>query len=935
MDNEFDVLTPDIPEADIAAPELPPKRPFYQRFFEDTAFGRALYNRRWGFLIFFLPVFIMWLAYSFYGVHPFGEGSVLVLDLNGQYVSYYEMLRDAIWGDKSLIYSWSRNLGGETMGMFGYYLASPFMWIIVLLPRTMMCGAIEIMQLAKIGCCALAFAHYLKKSKNASNYMQVLFSVSYALMTYIVVELMNPMWIDGMIWLPLIALGIERLVKEGKMLGLVCSLTIMFISHFYIGYMLGFFAAVYFIYCLFSQKGHAIAPKFLINSLKFAACAVVSVLSSCIVLIPVYNSLKLGKLDFSDPTIELRTQFDIFQFLSKLFTNSYDTVRPEGLPMIACGTLAILLLPLFFLNTKISLKEKVSSGALLFVLFGCMYLFPLDIAWHGFQVPNWLPYRYSFTFCFIMLVMAYRALENIEGVSYKEVGLTAFGWVVLLAILNYMDLEEFYLGETVWVGILCLCVFAGMLFALKKYPNQATRLILAVVVCLEIFESTMYNLYSIDCDVVYSTYTSYQQYFIDGRSVVDQVEDIDGGFYRMEKTFHRTVNDPIGMGFAGISHSSSTMNTPVLKTVKSLGIGMQGHYTKYTGGTLLSDALLGVKYLMYKPSTPNATEPSRQFYENHIKIPSGGYQQILSAKDTETDISVYQNPYSLSVGYMASEDIKTVQLTSKDPFEVQEALLQAILGDSNAEVFNYIYAYYTDPVNCDTATTGDHMMYTTKKQGQDSYIEFTFDVESNDPVYAFFPTVYQRKCNMWLNTDSWDITNYAFAGYFFTSDNYSILGLGSHNATEEDPETLYLRMTLANGEAIFSDVLLCQIDTEKLAEYTQKIAEHQWNITEHSQTKLEGTIDAGDGGVMFTTIPYEPGWNITVDGEKVQPVKLLDSLIGIELSAGEHEIKMNFWPSYLTLAIVVSLVGASLIALIFICEYKNGKILNKILNKTR
>ncbi|MBR5120950.1 MAG: YfhO family protein, partial [Oscillospiraceae bacterium] len=238
MDNELEILTPETP-----------KKPFYQRFFEDTVVGRALYNRRYGLLIFFLPVFIMWLCYSIFGVHPFGDGSVLVLDLNGQYVSYYEMLRDAIWGDKSLIYSWSRNLGGETMGMFGYYLASPFMWIIVLLPRTMMLGAIEIMQLAKIGCCALAFAYYLKKSKNASNYMQVIFSVTYALMTYIVVELMNPMWIDGMIWLPLIALGIENLVKNGKMLGLVLSLTIMFVSHFYIGYMLGFFSALYFIYC--------------------------------------------------------------------------------------------------------------------------------------------------------------------------------------------------------------------------------------------------------------------------------------------------------------------------------------------------------------------------------------------------------------------------------------------------------------------------------------------------------------------------------------------------------------------------------------------------------------------------------------------------------------------------------------------------------------
>ena len=69
----------------------------------------------------------MFAAYAFFNIHPFGDGSVLVLDLNGQYVYYYEEFRDAFWGDGSFIYNWSRNLSGEMFGVFAYYLASPFM----------------------------------------------------------------------------------------------------------------------------------------------------------------------------------------------------------------------------------------------------------------------------------------------------------------------------------------------------------------------------------------------------------------------------------------------------------------------------------------------------------------------------------------------------------------------------------------------------------------------------------------------------------------------------------------------------------------------------------------------------------------------------------------------------------------------------------------
>ncbi len=914
-----------------------PKRRWYERFFGDNPLGKRLYKIRWQLLIFFLPVAIMYLVYACFGVHPFGDMSVLVLDLNGQYVSYYEAMRDAIWGDGSLIYSWSRNLSGETLGIFGYYLASPFMWIVVLLPRRMILGALEIMELAKIGCCGLSMGYYLKRSKGASISSQVIFSVSYALMTYIVVELMNPMWIDGMIWLPIILLGIERLVDEGKMLPFILPLTVMFISHFYIGYMIGFFCALYFIYYIFSRPGFVIAPHWLSRGFKFAGSAAISVLSSAIVLIPVYNSLSLGKLEFSTPDFTPKNQFDIIQFISKLFSNSYDSVRPEGLPMVACGTLMLILIPLFFLNTKIKPKEKISIALLMLAVFGSMYVSTVDIAWHGFQVPNWLPYRYSFTFSFLMIICGFRAFENLDGVSLKEVCLTAFGWIIVLIYINQQEYFHIYLLETVWYSVLALCVFAGLVYLCKKYPGRAATVATAVFVCVEIFLNSLWTVYSIDYDVVYSTYSSYVPYFNDGREIVSQLEERDDGLYRVEKTFHRTVNDPIGMGYAGISHSSSTMNTPVLKMLKSLGFGMQGHFTKYMGQTALTDSLFGIKYLMYKENEPSKDEfhteddIKRIGYENQIKHPYAIYDKIMDPSTTGVDkIEVYENPYALPIGYMADYDILETSLDSNNPFANQQALIGGITGNAADRLFSQIYPSFTDTTNCTTATTGDHIMYTTAVEGKDSYIEFVLDVDTDEPIYAFFPTIYQRQCNVWIKADSWDLKNYAFVDYFFTGEYYSILNLGSY----EPGEKLRVRMTLANGEAIFSDVLFYSIDLEKLDKVYNQIAPGGWNITEHTDTYLRGNVTAANDGILMTTIPSEPGWTITVDGEEVEPVLLLDSLIGIDLKAGEHEITMKFFPDYLVLAIIVELIGLSFIALVAVFEVRDGAIIRKIIKKT-
>ena len=182
-------------------------------------------------LIFLVPVSLMYIAYAHFGVHPYGDKSVLVLDLNGQYVYYYEAMRDVLHGEGSLMYDWSRNLSGEMFGVFAYYLASPFMLIICLLPRTWMCGAIEAVQLAKIGCAAITFSIFLRKRSKPSKTALLVFSSCYALMSYMVVQLMDPMWLDGLIWLPIICLGVHRLVNEGKMAGYIIPLALMRVNH--------------------------------------------------------------------------------------------------------------------------------------------------------------------------------------------------------------------------------------------------------------------------------------------------------------------------------------------------------------------------------------------------------------------------------------------------------------------------------------------------------------------------------------------------------------------------------------------------------------------------------------------------------------------------------------------------------------------------------
>ena len=105
-----------------------------------TTLTRAIYkfvNGKNFYLIgaFFLPLVIMWIVFMIKGAYPITQKSILVLDLNGQYMYFFEAMRDIFQGNGSPFYTWFRQLGGEFSGIYAYYVASPFALLSVFFPE--------------------------------------------------------------------------------------------------------------------------------------------------------------------------------------------------------------------------------------------------------------------------------------------------------------------------------------------------------------------------------------------------------------------------------------------------------------------------------------------------------------------------------------------------------------------------------------------------------------------------------------------------------------------------------------------------------------------------------------------------------------------------------------------------------------------------------
>lgn len=218
--------------------------------YEDrVAKKRSLYLL-WAFLIPFVLLFCIYLSRAIY---PFGNGSVLILDLNGQYVYFFAELRNKLLHGGSLLYSWSRSLGGEFLGIFAYYLSSPFSLITCLFPASHITEALLLMFMLKAGACGFSMALYLRSSHGGRKLGSIVFSTLYALCSYAIVMAHNTMWIDELIYLPLLALGIERLIKKKDFVLYVAILALAAMSNFYIGYMMCMFSFFYFFYYYFAK----------------------------------------------------------------------------------------------------------------------------------------------------------------------------------------------------------------------------------------------------------------------------------------------------------------------------------------------------------------------------------------------------------------------------------------------------------------------------------------------------------------------------------------------------------------------------------------------------------------------------------------------------------------------------------------------------------
>lgn len=485
---------------------------------------------------FFLPVLLLAAVLAFQGFAPFGDKSLLIMDMSGQYVEFYNALQH---GD--LFFSWSKGLGTDYIGVFAYYVSSPFSILTLLFSDETMPVCIYLLTLLKIGFAGMSFTLYGTKRFGLRGAIMPVFSCAYALMSYNLAYSMCLMWLDGVIWLPIVLWGVERLLRRGRW-GMFCfSLLAVLLSNYYISYMLILFTVLYFaLRCLEEKMAFSL---FLRRTFLFLFAGFSAAGMGAAFLIPVFLSHFEGKLADLAADYPSRYNFAWQDFLDKLFRGGYDSVTNSGAPFVFCGLPVAVLALLFFLLSGIPKRKKLAGGILLVVLGISMRFSGLDRIWHVFRYPNWFPYRYSFLFSFVVLCLAVQA--------YQRLSVSFTGWApAALAFLLLWDLGA----------------DAGQIFR------------------------------GLDAQFGYQSLEEYRRFREEKTALVERTE----GFCRVGATqgADRTLNDALGFDYNGITHYSSSYLTHVNNWLKRLGMAQNYIWCADYGSTPVTDCFLGVKYVI-------------------------------------------------------------------------------------------------------------------------------------------------------------------------------------------------------------------------------------------------------------------------------------------------------------------------------------------------
>lgn len=706
--------------------------------YQDNIKGHETTSRSYsilaGFLAFCIPAVIFLMLCAVRRITPFGDRTFLYEDMKQQYMDFYAYYKAVLHGKDGFIYSAHSGLGSNMLGTWTYYLTSPFLIIFALVPEHLFPAAVTFMTMMKIAAIGFTTWVFLRSIHledingsaiscpsdqdavlSTQDIISLICSTAFAFSGWVVANMTNSMWLDAVIVMPLFAAAYVKVLRyygekdnaqnnnsknikgihaynQRPIIYLLLSVMALLYANYYIGAMILLFAGIFTVILFVSKEIH------IKEALRLLEGVVLGIVCDLWFLIPAFMSLTGSNKDHSGKSADAFARFlplssaqeislSPIKLISKLFSGSYDSIEiMEGLPNIYFGTALLIIVIMFFFNSRIALKKRIIAGVSLFtlVLFFCDK--HLNILAHGGTQPYGYLYRYSFLFSFVCIILAYEELITLcqyndihmPKLRLKVIKLVKVGNIdlfyilcslfvtALLILIAWKFGNRFMTSKTVVINIaIVLAVTAIIWLITRKHKNKKVSRYALILLGLILTADLSFNFIKVyaSSSMMARSASEYSSKAAAIEADLKYIRENGDDSYRIVSLDPMTPNESLHFDYKGVTSYNSLLQIENRLLLYRMGFNDNGLYAPYeAGNTRCADALLGIKYII----TDGSVKPGpgqRAFTDNII-----------------------ENEYVLQDKMITSSDVEALLAIIDDddnPFEVQEKILNYLCGDSD------------------------------------------------------------------------------------------------------------------------------------------------------------------------------------------------------------------------------------------------------------
>ncbi|WP_429970367.1 YfhO family protein [Fructilactobacillus sp. Tb1] len=828
---------------------------------------------------FLLPMLVVIVAFAFRGIAPLGSNNILVSDLATQYLPFFEFLRSQLVEHTFSTYSFMLSLGDNAIPIYTYYLMSPLNLLVVLVKAADVPMLMEAIIILKIGLISLSMEWFLKVKFNRQDLMQIIASVTYGLCGFVAMYFYDFMWLEALMMLPLVTLGIERLFYKGKWGGYVLALFAIIFMNYYMGYMICIYSVIYFVYLVLLNRKTGFW-KYLAEhktmTIKYVTSSIIAAMLSCFMLIPTI----VGMLSTGKSEINLWSFFPMMRFMPSAFvslgvgaTNFVGRLDHE--PSLFIGSLFVIGLFVFWLSKQTNKREKHASFWLVGAIFFGMLITTTDTMWHMFQMPAGFPFREVYMLSFVMIVFGYKAWIDGSFADNKVVikagsilaGLIALGYgsamLQTLAAKRYHFHTPYYVADYHYIIPALLFVLATVVVIIlaNRFGKRMWWMML-VLVCLEMGTNMWMALGGTN---EYGDQANFKKAFNQSTKIIKAETKGQTEFGRTKvnnqlysNSFniqYNQYNDSLLYDFCGVNSYTSSLNVNTHDALAKLGLYSRNERRISSNGvTPVTEQLLGID------------------------------QQITIANDGK--VTSTTDKANASLGYAVSDQIKHIKFDKENVFANLNTLVQK---ESNTKA-NYFMENQINDVH--SQANKDDYRYTVQMTAAQTGTQY-MDLATTSPNQFLDVTVNGKKLK----------TAYPQLGA-------EIIELGNFNKDDK----IKVSFT-SNNRILEMEPMFASFNEVKFNQFVQATKPYRLIVKNPEELKYHGNEFTGQITTtkarkqVIISLPYDKGWTVTDNGKQVKTTKVLDGLTGIKLNPGKHSLQFTYHTPGLKIGVGITILG--------------------------